>query len=126
MGMDQRFSHRRNRRRGSEPRDLSEWVLSLPWVVERPDVFGVRTFAIDCEPLAIRRVWLAIFQPTGSGSPRVAVVVPVRLAQDLEDAGLGLPMAAFPAEHALVRAPDYAGRAEVETLILAAYGRNMS
>jgi hypothetical protein len=35
-------------------------------------------------------------------------------------------MAALSADHALVRAPDYAGRAELETLILAAYGRNLS
>jgi hypothetical protein len=101
--------------------------MSLPWVVERPGLLGVRIFAIDCEPLTIRRVWLAIgLRQRGSRSPGVSVVVPIDLALDLEAAGLGLPISGLPADHALVRAPDHAGRAELETLILAAYGRNMS
>src|SRR6478672_6630004 len=44
---------------GPEIDRMHEWVLSLPWVVERPDddtAPGVRYFAVDCEPLDRRQV----------------------------------------------------------------------
>ena len=42
-------------------RDVREWVLSLPWVVERPTDGsrpGVRLLAVDCPPLGRRQLWL--------------------------------------------------------------------
>jgi hypothetical protein len=39
---------------------LHRWMLSLPWVIERPGMVtapGLRWFAVECRPLAIRRVW---------------------------------------------------------------------
>ena len=39
--------------------NLHEWVLSLPWVVERPfnvGTPGVRSFAVDCEPLGRKQL----------------------------------------------------------------------
>jgi len=41
--------------------ELHEWVLSLPWVVERSFSLGtpgVRAFAADCGVLGIRRLWM--------------------------------------------------------------------
>ncbi|MDQ1459169.1 MAG: hypothetical protein QOI08_653, partial [Actinomycetota bacterium] len=41
--------------------DFHEWLLSLPWVVERPyslDTPGVRCFGIDCALLGRRQLWL--------------------------------------------------------------------
>ena len=38
-----------------------QWVLNLPWVVNGPTVSTrprVRSFAVDCEPLDRRRMWL--------------------------------------------------------------------
>jgi hypothetical protein len=40
---------------------LEAWVLSLPWVVERPKIArrsGVRLYAVSCPLLRRRRVWL--------------------------------------------------------------------
>jgi hypothetical protein len=41
--------------------DFHEWLLSLPWVVERPynlETPGVRCFGVECEPLGRRQLWL--------------------------------------------------------------------
>jgi hypothetical protein len=58
--------------------DFHEWVLSLPWVVERPYALatpGVRGFGVECEPLDRRQLWLltglprARVTPSASASP---------------------------------------------------------
>jgi hypothetical protein len=79
-----------------------EWLLSLPWVVERPysvDTPGVRCFGIDCEPLGRRQIWLI------TGLQRVDVD------------GIGL---------VTVYGESVARRQELEALALTAYGRAMS
>jgi hypothetical protein len=61
--------------------DLNEWVLSLPWVVEKHGGLGggVRLFGVDCEPLQRRRVWLITGFPEtrpGEANVTVAAVMP--------------------------------------------------
>src|SRR5512139_2164815 len=68
--------------------DTAEWILGLPWVVERPyslSTPGVRTFAVDCEPLARRRLWLVSGLRDGCG---IAVIVPAEVAYQLQVTGL--------------------------------------
>jgi hypothetical protein len=96
------------------------WVLSLPWVVERPrfsEGLGVRAFAIKCEPLEIRQLWLV----TGVAS-RIAVVVPVQMAQRYEADGLGRAISPMPADHTLFGVDDDARAIDLERVVLEAYG----
>ena len=65
--------------------DFHEWVLSLPWVVERLNddvVPAVRCFAVDCEPLGRRQTLLltGLEQRRESDGPSIAVVVPAEAA----------------------------------------------
>src|SRR5213076_1906959 len=79
---------RRHEPQTSPPTDteldrLQEWVLSLPWVVERPDddnTAGVTCFAVDCEPLGRRRVWLLAGLTNDHHTSGVAVVLPIDAA----------------------------------------------
>ena len=67
--------------------NVYEWILSLPWVVERPDGVGapgVRTFAVDGEPLDLRQLWLN----TGLRGTRRE---PVRSARGCDRARRGSP-----------------------------------
>jgi hypothetical protein len=65
---------------------LHEWVLSLPWVVERPArqrPSGPRHFAVNCKPTGCRRIWLTT-GPVGDRGDRqeltIAVVLPIELS----------------------------------------------
>jgi hypothetical protein len=102
------------------------WILSLPWVVERAPVheaLGVRVFAVACEPLGIRQLWLV----TGKmGSYRVAIVVPDQFAQSYEDSGLGRALAPMPSEHKLFALYDDVSEIDVERVVLEAYGIALS
>jgi hypothetical protein len=102
--------------------EFHTWIVSLPWVVERPYVYespGVRTFAIACEPLGIRQLWLVTGLP---GSHRVAVVVPDPLVAGYEDDELGRAVAPMPAEHTLFGLYDNVAAIDVERVVLDAYG----
>jgi len=109
----------------SESSDFFAWVLSLPWVIERPYELapGVRTFAVDCPPLAIRRLWLV----TGLGGradarPHVSVIVPVEESWAIERAGWGRRVANMSADHVLMNVPrDATGEGDAEALVLTAY-----
>jgi hypothetical protein len=113
--------------------DLHEWVLSLPWVVERPYSLGTpgaRTFAIDCEPLGRRQLWLLTglqgqVEVDGMG---IAVIVPREAAAEIEGAGWGRSVAPMPAHHVMVTVyGDAVGcRQDIEALVLTAYGYAMS
>jgi hypothetical protein len=112
--------------------DFHEWVLGLPWTVERTDAVGrpgVRCFGIDCEPLERRQLWLltGLFReldPSGAG---LAVIVPSEAAAPIEAAGWGRVFAPMPGGHVLVTVSEDARRRreDLEALVLAAYGLAM-
>jgi len=113
--------------------DLHDWVSSLPWVVERPyglGTRGVRCFYVDCEPLRRRRLWLITGLRREFDADRIglAVIVPVDVGDDLEDAGAGRMLSPMPGRQALlaVRADSIASRQELEALVLTAYACAMS
>ena len=113
--------------------DFHEWVLSLPWVVERPysvGTPGVRCFGVDCEPLGRRQLWLltGLEPECGIAGMGLAVIVPNPAAVALEDAGWGRAIAPMPAQHVLVTLScDSLGRrGDIEALVLTAYGYAMS
>lgn len=105
----------------SDHGELHEWVLSLPWVVERPYTVGspgIRIFAVDCEPVGVRRIWLVTGMPHTSG---IAVIVSEDLADDLDVINLAQPIAPMPPAHVLTSlCPDADGR-DVERVVLEAY-----
>jgi|tagenome__1003787_1003787.scaffolds.fasta_scaffold20789479_2 hypothetical protein len=112
--------------RTHRPGRFHDWVLSLPWVVERPSPVvtpGIRTFAINCEPLGIRQLWLVTGLQHGRG---VAVVLPTARANDYEVQGVGRVMAPMPADHTLVGVTDNADDRILERLILDAYSTALS
>jgi hypothetical protein len=113
--------------------DLHEWVLSLPWVVERPTDGtqpGIRLFAVDCPLLGCRRLWLA----TGLASADdpalgVAAVMPVAAVRAPHTAGWVVhPATPLPAGHVLVMLQREVtrGRDEIEQFVLSAYAHAMS
>lgn len=104
------------------------WVRGLPWVVERPYEIapGVRTFAVDCPLLGIRRIWLV----TGLGSDgsdlptaRMSIVVPTGVSWTLESSGWGRPIAEMPADHVLLELRTRGAETprDVQTLVLTGY-----
>src|ERR1700693_1191755 len=65
--------------------DFHGWLLSLPWVVERPyglDTPGVRSFGVDCEPLGRRQLWLitGLQRHVDTDGIGLAVIVPTDTA----------------------------------------------
>jgi hypothetical protein len=122
-----------DRRRDEVPRrlgDVHEWARSLPWVVERspfhtlPDS-QVRVFAVDCEPLERRQVWLLTgLVPSSFDQPDVAVVMPRTMALEGSERGWVIHSdAPLPEDHVLVALRNDTRRdhAEVEALLLAGY-----
>jgi len=99
-----------------------DWILSLPWVVERPcvsDVHGVRTFAVDCDPLGIRRLWLVTGLPHGCG---IALIIDDTRANFYEVAGLATPIAAMPGNHTMIGLTDGLRKTALERAVLDVYG----
>lgn len=100
---------------------LHDWVSSLPWVVERPysvGVRGVRVFAVDCEPLGVRRIWLVTGLPNSSG---IAVIVPASVAEDFDILNLARPLAPMPPGHVLATLSRDADRYDTERVVIEAY-----
>jgi hypothetical protein len=128
--------NRRQRVTEAPPRafaDFHEWVLSLPWIVERPyslDSPGVRCFGVDCPPLSRQQMWLitGLHHRVDETSLGLAVIVPTAAADELEDLGWGRIVTPMPAGHALVTVRDenIERREELEALVLTAYGYAMS
>jgi len=113
--------------------NVHEWVLSLPWVVERPSsgvMAAVRCFTVDCEPLNRKRLWMisGLRGRAEHTADDVAVVLPLDAALAAESAGLGRRMLPMPGGHVLVTpcadAPN--GLPDVEALVLCAYSHAMS
>src|SRR5215471_2869982 len=116
---------------GSAHADLHDWVLSLPWVVERaysPGTPGVRCFGIDCEPLGRRQLWLltTVRRPLENDLLSVAVIVPAEIAHEIEDADAGHILATMPGCHALVTVRADSACGNLESLVLTAYGYALS
>jgi len=125
------MNHRRPTRRAATApvfKDFHDWVLSLPWVVERPyslSTPGVRSFAVDCQPLDRRQLWLitGLQQPPREPRISVAVIVPVEAAEAIENSGWGDPVTPMPAGHVLLAAKSETvdRRQTLEALALTAY-----
>ena len=120
----------KERPRATHSTDFFAWVRSLPWVVERPYELapGVRTFAVDCPPLAIRRLWLVTgLEPSSTAAPQLSVIVPVEVSWEIDNAGWGTHVAKLSAGHVLMSAPAHEGGAvDVEALVLTAYRHAMA
>jgi hypothetical protein len=109
---------------------LCGWLLSLPWVVERPgmaEATGRRWFAVDCEPLGRRRLWL-LTGPLGDDATDnfgVHVVLPTRSARRIAAAGRGSVVAPIGGEHHLLSlrldASPAVDAAQLERLLLLGY-----
>jgi hypothetical protein len=95
-------------------------------VVERPYVVrvrGARAFAIDCQPLDIRRMWLVTGLPYGRG---IALIVDNSRADRYEAAGVVTRITPMPALHTLVGLSEDVGEFDLEQLILEVYGSLLS
>src|SRR3954447_20072531 len=114
-----------------------DWVLSLPWVIERPEDRrwpSVRVFAIECPPLDRQRMLLVMGVPSTAPDGTtydtdVAAVMPVAAAFEADAAGWevhGAPTS--PAGQVLVTLARDATheRDDIEALVLAAYGHAMA
>jgi hypothetical protein len=89
---------------------LHGWLLGLPWVVERPGMAeapGLRWFAVDCEPLGRRRLWLLTGALDGIpvSRPVVHVVLPTSTAHRVAGAHASSVVSAIVAGHDLVSIP---------------------
>jgi hypothetical protein len=112
---------------------LHEWVLSLPWVVERPrdpDAPDTRTFAVDCGPLGYRSIWLVtgLHSDTDCGDTGLAVVLPLDAASTATADGEACGVAFLPGGYVLVSPSTGPANhpLQVERLLLSAYGHAMS
>jgi ABC-type antimicrobial peptide transport system permease subunit len=86
---------------------LHDWILSLPWVVERPripELPDLRWFAVDCEELQRRRVWLLTGSLDGATGDQltVHVVVPNAARRVIADVGAGMAVAYVAADYELL------------------------
>ena len=116
--------------------EVVEWVLSLPWVVERPADArwpSVRIFAIECPPLERRGMWLltGVAKPAPDGNTYatdLAAVMPVAASGEAETAGWEVHGATpAPGDHVLMTLARDAvhEREDVEAFVLAAYSHAM-
>ena len=116
----------RDSRSGTERDTFHDWILSLPWVVERPYVVGIRgarAFAVDCQPLDIRRMWLVTGLPYGRS---IALIVDNARAERYEATGVATPITPMPALHTLVGLSEDLEEVELEHVILDVYGTLLS
>ncbi len=109
--------------------DFHEWVLSLPWVVERPysvGTPGVRCFAVECEPLARHQLWLitGIQRQLDMAGIGLAVIIPKTVANELEAADRAQVLAPMAGRNVLVTLHGAAmgSRQDLEAVVLTAYG----
>ena len=124
------LKHERRASAGPAFDNLHDWVLSLPWVVERPGdpACGLRCFAVDCPPLQRKRLWL-LTRPgpaERATAARISVILPLEGAT--ASAGLAVVTLPLPAGFVLVEVTEGTAvqRDELEGLILRAYGYAMS
>jgi hypothetical protein len=109
---------------------FSDWVASLPYVVQRPHGLSptVAMFDVDCTPLERHVTWLVVDHgaPTSWTPTRIAVLLPRPIARAAERSRLGVCTAPMLPDHVLFSVDPLAHRRDVESLVLAAYGAAMS
>jgi hypothetical protein len=113
--------------------DLHEWVLSLPWVVERPAQSwqpSARCFAVDCAPLNRRRAWLVTDAPWSANTDalRIAAVMPAVAVATMASDGWLVWAKSLRSERVIVLLEDGSTRArtEVEAFLLVAYNHALA
>jgi len=107
---------------------LLEWVVSLPWVVERPrdpEAPDTRMFAVDCEPLGCRRIWLVtgLRSASGGSGTGLVVVLPLDAAAAVVADGEARGLAFLQDGYVLVTPSTNTARQpqHMELLLLSAY-----
>ena len=119
-------------RRPRHLENFHEWVLSLPWVVERPHGSGgrqVRSFAVECEPLDRQRLWLLTgLRQSWRFEFDIAVMVPAEAVRSLENTGWGRALSPMPNGRVLMTISDAAmeGLQGLQAFVLTAYAYAMS
>jgi hypothetical protein len=115
--------------------DFHQWVLSLPWVVERPTDGtspGVRIFAVDCQPLHRRQLWLVTGLdqlPLAGELNDIAAIMPLAATRTPQATAWEVRQATpLPADHVLVSLKDEVSQEheDIEAFVLAAYNYAMS
>jgi hypothetical protein len=93
-------------------------------MAEAPEL---RWFAVDCEPLDRRRLWVVTgaIGDIAADHPALLVVLPAPAARRIADAGEGSEVASVGVEHYLVSLELHvtraAGEARLEQILLLAY-----
>ena len=109
---------------------LHDWLLGLPWVVERPampEAPRLRWFAVDCEPLGRRQLWLmtGALGDMATDDLGVHVVLPMPDARRIVDGREGTVVAPVGDRHFLVSihldAIEPADHERLERALLLAY-----
>lgn len=102
--------------------DIAQWIMGFPWVVERPCDLSrsVRMFAVDCEPLQRRRMWLVGGLRGGCG---IAVILPAEVANEMEGQGLTRCIAPMPPGHVLTYAREDVDRTQLDAIVLESYSQ---
>jgi hypothetical protein len=105
-----------------------DWVLSLPWVVERSSWLatpGIRSFGIDCEPLVRRRLWIVTGLWKSIDRSEISVFLPIEVARVMENAGHGRCLVPMPDRHVLMGV-NHARPRDIESCALLAYGHALA
>jgi hypothetical protein len=108
-----------------ESSNLRDWLLGLPWVVERvvaDAATSVRLYAIECDFLARSCIW-AVTGLTGDGRDSVSLIVPFADARAWHRSGWGKPVLRLPADDSLVTVATSIDALGIEELALFAYAR---
>jgi hypothetical protein len=118
--------------RGKIPAELAaltDWVLGLPWVIERAEFAqapGVRCIAVECDLLDRRRIWLLVGDIGWEGTDNhlITLVLSAELSDHALAAVSATLVAELPSGHRLVSVPTPRHESEfaaLRTLMLAAY-----
>ena len=114
--------------RSAFPRVRANRALARVLTEDDVGVWWVTCFAVDCEPLGRRRVWLLAGLTNDHHTSGVAVVLPIDAATEIEELGLGYRFAVISDRHVLVAPHVVAAtrRQRIETVVLTAYSYAMS
>ena len=108
-----------------ESSNLRDWLLGLPWVVERAvpdDPSSARLYAIECDYFTRSCIW-AVTGLTGNAGNSLSLVVPFADARAWHRCGWGKPILRLPADDSLVTVAESVDALGIERLALLAYTR---